>query len=81
MKTTGLIFFIMVMCGIGIICLFFTNVVVGIAVKSVSQGLTHNSTIESFIRSNKYWYVVKAVGFGATLMACFLAWVFFRNIQ
>ena len=81
MKTAGLILFIMLLCFTGIMCLFFTDTVREIAVKSVSQGLTHNSPVEAFIKSNRYVYVVKAVGFGAVFMACFLIWTFFRNIH
>lgn len=63
-------------------CLFFPEKVQVIAIKSVSQGyLTHNSPLESFVKSNKYLIVVRAVGFIAILMFCFLAWMFIRNIS
>jgi len=79
MKTVGLVFFIILLYLIAVMCLLYTDTVKDIAVKSVSQGLTHNSSIETFIRSSRYTYVIKAVGFGAILMACFLIFVFFRN--
>jgi hypothetical protein len=79
MKTIGLIIFIIVLGFVGIMCLFFPVKVQEFAIKSVSQGyLTGNSFLESFVKSNKYLTVVKAVGFGAILMFCFLAWVSLR---
>ena len=63
-------------------CLFYPEKVQEIAVKSVSQGyLTRNGPLESFVKSNKYLGIVRAVGFVAILMFCFLAWAFFHNMH
>src|SRR5208283_692551 len=58
MKTIELIVYILLLCFIAIMCLFFPGRVQGFAIKSVSQGLTKNSFIESYIRSSSYLILV-----------------------
>jgi hypothetical protein len=80
MKTIGLIVFVIVLCLISVICLFYPDRVQKIAIRSISKGyLTQNTSLESFVRSDKYLNIVRAVGFIAVLCSCFLAWAFFRN--
>lgn len=80
MSNVGLIVFMIVLFLIGILCLFFPAEVQSIAIKSVTYGsLTRNSYIESFIRSNRYIIVVRAVGFLAIIMFVLLAWVSLRS--
>ncbi|PMY90064.1 hypothetical protein C1X69_30170 [Pseudomonas sp. FW305-67] len=79
--TIGLLAFIIILCLLGIMCLFFSEKTQGIIIKLIDRaGASKKYPLKSLIRSSNYLYILRSVGALALLMSFFLTWGLINNL-